>query len=233
MLAGGAGERLRPLTDDRPKPMVTINGRPLLEYHLHWLRHNGVQRAILLVGYKQEAVKAYFSEHRLPGLTVECVGEPHSLGRGGALRHGFEQAGVTDKLVVATNGDVISDQPLAPLAELHQETGALATVMLTQMVSPYGIVEVDEENKVLRFQEKPSLPHWINAGAYVLSKSLMSRFPQVGDHEATLFPELAAEGRIAGYRSHAYWRSVETAKDLRQVEAELLEHQLFGPLSRS
>ena len=218
VLAGGRGERLRPFTDDRPKPMVPANGRPLLEYHLHWLRQQGVERVLLLVGYKQEVVQKHFAVPRVSGLKVECVGEPHPLGRGGALRQGFERAGITDGLMVATNGDVITDQPLAPLVQLHRETGALATVMLTRMTSPYGIVRVDKAQHIVRFQEKPALPYWINAGVYVLSSTLMARFPEVGDHETTLFPELAAEGRISGFRSRAYWCSVETAKDLREVE---------------
>jgi NDP-sugar pyrophosphorylase family protein len=232
VLAGGAGERLRPLTDNRPKPMVPLNGRPLLEYHLHWLHSNGVEHAILLVGYKQEAVREYFAVPRVPGLTVECVGEPQPLGRGGALRHGFERAGITDTLIIATNGDVISDQPLAPMAELHSGANALATVMLTSMVSPYGVVEVDDQGLVRSFQEKPLLPHWINAGIYIFSGGLMDRFPEKGDHESTLFPSLASEGRIAGYRSRAYWRSVETAKDLRQVEGEMLDHVLFRSMAQ-
>ncbi len=232
VLAGGRGERLRPFTDDRPKPMVPIHGKPLLEYHLHWLHEQGVKRAVLLVGYRQEMVHEHFAVSRVPGLTVEWVGEDQPLGRGGALRHGFERAGITDALVVATNGDVVTDQPLAPLAQLHRETDALATVMLTQMVSPYGIVDVDESQRIVAFREKPPLPYWLNAGVYVLSRGLMDRFPKVGDHETTLFPQLAAEGRIAGFRSQAYWRSVETAKDLREVGEYVMGHELFAPVAQ-
>jgi NDP-sugar pyrophosphorylase family protein len=233
VLAGGRGERLRPLTENIPKPMVPILGRPLLEYHLHWLRSQGIERAVLLVGYKQEVVREHFRVPRIEGLSVECAGEEHPLGRGGALRHGFEQASLSDDVLVATNGDIVTDQPLGPLLQLHEATGALATVMLTGMVSPYGIVEVNDAGRITSFSEKPGLPYFINAGAYILSGSVMARFPQEGDHETGLFPQLAGEGRIAGFRSDAFWRSVETQKDLREVEQFIGHNPLFAPLVRS
>ena len=233
VLAGGKGERLRPLTETLPKPMAPVNGRPLLEYHLHWLRSEGIERAILLVGYKQEVVAEHFAVTRIPGLTVECVGEDHPLGRGGAIRHGFEQAGVTDELIVATNGDVITDQPLGPMLRLHEASGALATVMLTAMLSPYGVVEVDDSGLITAFREKPPLPYSINAGAYILSGSLLARFPLEGDHEARLFPELANQGRIAGFRSAAFWRSVESMKDLEEVRQFVGRAPLFAPLAQA
>lgn len=221
VLCGGRGERLRPLTDDRPKPMVAVGGRPLLEHHLRWLAAQGITRALLLVGYKQEVIRAYFAPPRVPGLSVECVGEDGPLGRGGAIRNGFEQARIADELVVATNGDIYCEQALGPVIAHHMDTRALATILLSAMVSPFGIVDVDGAGLVRGFREKPHLPYWINAGAYVLSREALQRFPREGDHETLLFPQLAAEGRIAGFKSTAYWKSVESAKDLRELAERL------------
>ena len=231
VLAGGKGERLRPLTDNLPKPMVAVAGRPLLEYHLSWLRDQGIERAVLLVGYRQEVVREYFAQPRIEGLVVECVGEDRPLGRGGALRHGFEQAAIADDVLVSTNGDIVTDQSLAPLLQLHEATSALATVMLTPMVSPYGVVEVSSGEMVTSFREKPQLPHNINAGVYILSASLMSRFPVEGDHELELFPQLAQEGRVAGFKSQAFWRSVEVLKDLQELQRFIEERRLLVSLS--
>ncbi len=233
MLTGGKGERLRPLTENLPKPMVPIAGRPLLEYHLHWLRSNGIERAVLLVGYRQEVVREHFAVPRIDGLTVECVGEDYPLGRGGALRNGFEQAGIPDEVLVATNGDVVTDQPLEPPLQRHIDSSALATITLTAMPSPYGIVDVDEAGWVTGFREKPMLPYWINAGIYILSRAVMARFPREGDHESELFPRLAEEGRLQAFSSDAFWRSVETPKDLREAQDFISQHQLFAPLRRS
>ena len=228
MLAGGKGERLRPLTDDRPKPMVAVNGVPILEHHLRWLRDNGIARAVLLTGYRHEVIDEYFAAPRIDGLEVETVVEQRPLGRGGALRNGFEQAGIADDLVVGTNGDILTDQPLAPLIELHARTEALATLMLARAVSPYGVVEVDESGLVRGFVEKPRLDRWINGGAYILSAEALARFPAEGDHETSVFPALAEAGRLAAYRSECYWTSVESAKDLREAGEYLAAHPPEG-----
>lgn len=222
VLAGGRGERLRPLTDDRPKPMVELNGRPILEHHLAWLRANGVERAVLLTGYLGEVVRDYFAAERVEGLRVECLQEERPLGRGGALRRGFEYA-QADGDVVATNGDVVTDQALAELAEAHERTGADATLLLKQLVSQYGIVDAGEDGLVRGFEEKPALPYWINAGVYLLSPRALARFPAVGDHETETFPALAREGRLAWHRCTGYWQSVETLKDLGTAEERLRE----------
>ncbi len=221
MLAGGKGERLRPLTDNRPKPMVEVAGAPILVHHLNWLRDNGIKRAVVLTGYMHEVIDDYFAVARIDGLTVDCIAEDRPLGRGGAFKNGFLQSGCTDDLVIATNGDVITDQPLAPIFDLHQSSGALVTILLAQLISPYGIVGVDDTGRVNSFAEKPPLPYWINAGVYLIDTTVFQRFPSEGDHEASTFPELAEQGRMAGFQSTAFWSSVESPKDLREANDRL------------
>lgn len=221
VLAGGKGERLRPLTDDRPKPMVEVAGAPILVHHLTWLRDNGIQHAVVLTGYLHEVIDDYFSTPRIDGLTVDCIAEEHPLGRGGAFRNGFERSGCTDPLVIATNGDVITDQPLAPIIDLHHTSNALVTILLTRLISPYGIVGLDDAARVTSFDEKPPLPFWINAGVYLLDSTVFARFPTEGDHETSTFPALAQEGRIAGFQSTGFWSSVESPKDLREAHDKL------------
>lgn len=230
VLAGGKGERLRPLTDNLPKPMVPILGRPLLEYHLHWLRQQGIERAVLLAGYLQDVIRQHFRVERIPGLTIECIGEDQPLGRGGALRNGFLEAGIQDEILVATNGDIITNQELLPLQKLHEKEKSLATILLTGMVSPYGVVDVGSHGQIVSFQEKPKLPYYINGGVYVLSGAVLDRFPELGDHETGLFPELVEEGTISGLKSEAFWCSVETKKDIDIVEEFVSGHELFTGL---
>ena len=225
VLAGGKGERLWPLTQDRPKPMVEVNGRPIVEHHLAWLRANGIERAFLLTGYMHEVIAEHFAVPRITGLEVRCIAEASPLGRGGAYKNGYREARLSEPVVVATNGDVLTDQPLAPLAEAHRRADALASVMLTPMISPFGIVETDS-GLVTGFAEKPPLPYWINAGVYVLTREAIARFPNVGDHETETFPALAAERRLAAFESGAYWKSVESQKDLREAG----EHLARAPL---
>lgn len=221
VLAGGKGERLRPFTEDRPKPMVEIMGIPILSYQLQWLQGQGVTDVVLSCGYRHEVVESYFGDGERLGVRIRYSVEREPLGRGGALRLALSHVPSEEEVVVATNGDVLTNLRLAPVLEAHRAKRMLATIVLTPFVSPYGIVEVDGEDRVTHFREKPELPYWINAGIYVLSPSLRDQLPERGDHEITTFPELARAGRLGAYRAHAYWRTVDTIKDVNEVAAEL------------
>lgn len=221
VLAGGKGERLRPFTEDRPKPMVEIVGIPMLGYQLQWLQGQGVTDAIIACGYRHEVIETYFGNGERLGIRIVYVVEEQPLGRGGALRLALSRLPEGEDAVVATNGDVITNLQLAPVLAQHRGRQMLATVVLTPFVSPYGIVEMDGEDRVTHFREKPELPYWINAGIYVLAPSICDQLPERGDHETTTFPALARSGRLGAYRSQAYWRGVDTIKDVNEVVAEM------------
>jgi len=221
IIAGGEGERLRPLTSDRPKPMIEVAGTPILEHQVRWLASQGVSEAVLLCGYKADVIQRHFGDGSRFGLRVHYSLEEEPLGRGGALKLGSRLLPPGEDTAIALNGDILTNQPLAPLLRYHQRKNAAATVMLTPLRSQYGIARLDRGGRITTFDEKPLLPHWINAGLYVVSREFLRRLPDRGDHETTTFPELAAEGRLFGYRSRAYWRSVDTFKDLTQAAAEV------------
>jgi NDP-sugar pyrophosphorylase family protein len=221
VLAGGKGERLRPLTADRPKPMVLVNEKPIVQHHIEWLARNGVSDVVLLCGYKHEAIEAYFGDGGKFGLRIRYSVEDTPLGRGGAFKRGFEQVPAGEKTVIGTNGDNIVEQPLAPLLQRHRRTKAVATVMLAPLRSPFGIVRLARGNRVVGFEEKPLLPYWVNAGVYALEREFFAMLPDVGDHETTVFPELASQGRLFGFRSEAYWKPIDTVKDVTEAAAHL------------
>ena len=223
IIAGGEGERLRPLTSDRPKPMILVADKPILEYQIRWLVGEGVSDVMLLCGYKAEVIQEHFGDGSRFGLRVHYSVEREPLGRGGALKLGARLLPPDEELALALNGDILTNQPLAPLLRYHQRKGATATVMLTRLRSPYGITRGDRAGHIVAFEEKPLLPHWINAGLYVLAADFFRRLPERGDHETTTFPELAAEGKLFGYRSRAYWRTIDTFKDLTEATAEVRE----------
>lgn len=220
IIAGGEGQRLRPLTDDRPKGMVPVAGRPILQHQLEWLRDNGVTHAVLACGYRYEVIEKYFGGGSRFGLNIGYSIEQTPLGRGGALKQAFQQVPPDVPWVIATNGDNIQTQSLAPMVQQHLRTGAVATLLLTQLRSPYGIAQ-QRGKHITGFHEKPLLPHWLNAGVYVVNREFLEACPEVGDHEDYLFPKLAAAGKLYGFRSRAFWKAIDTVKDLQEAEKEL------------
>lgn len=220
IIAGGEGQRLRPLTDDRPKGMVALGGKPILQHQIEWLRDNGVTDAVIACGYLHEVIQEYFEDGRRFGIHLRYSVEDSPLGRGGALKQAYGQLPPDEPFTIATNGDNVQTQSLAPVIRQHKRTGATATLLLVQLRSPYGIVQ-QKGKRITGFREKPLLPHWLNAGMYVLDRDFFPPLPDIGDHEDSLFPALAAEGKLYGFRSRSYWKAIDTIKDLNDAEREL------------
>lgn len=224
ILAGGRGERLRPYTDDRPKPMVEVNGVPVIAYLLGWLARYGITRIVLSCGYRWEKLRSALGTGRQWGLDLHYAVEPERLGRGGGIRFAMEYAGLDRPgggPVVVTNGDNLLGFDLGAMLQEHATAQTLITLALVPLVSARGIVDTDGRGRVTGFREKPELPYWINAGVYVLEPHVADLLPVKGDHEEDLFPRLAAERQLSAYKTRELWRTVDTAKDLSTLTEEL------------
>ena len=197
--------------------MVKVGGKPIIQYQLEWLRDNGITKAFLLTGYLHSVVEHYFSSQPVQNLEIQCIEEETPLGRGGAFKHGYYKAGINDPVIYASNGDIFTTISFDDLCKVHWSEKAGATIALIPMVSPYGIVDTSEKT-VIGFREKPQLPYWINSGVYLLNKEVIETFPDKGDHETDVFPELAQEGNLAALKSNAFWQSLETIKDLDIID---------------
>jgi NDP-sugar pyrophosphorylase family protein len=231
ILAGGKAERLGAEAAGRPKALVPIGGRPLAAYQVALLASAGVARVIVscAAGTEDEFVS------ELSGLGPEIVTAPERepLGRGGGLRLAAsirEEEGD----VYALNGDELFDLDLRAMLARHRETGAAATIAVAPLRSPFGVVELGQDDVVTEFTESPELPHWVSCGVYVLGNEALVRLPERGDHESTTFPDLAAEGRVSGFRHTGLWITVNTPKDLRRAK-EVVDSEagltLVGKLS--
>jgi NDP-sugar pyrophosphorylase family protein len=221
ILAGGKAERLGAAAGGKPKALVPIGGRPLVAYQIGLLARAGVTRVIVSCGAGQEGL--FVAELGGLGLEIVTVAEPEPLGRGGGLRFAA-QARTEEGPLYALNGDELIDVDLVALFQRHRRVGPAATITVVPLQSPFGIVELDEEDRVQGFREAPRLPHWVNVGVYVLGEEALSRLPERGDHETTTFPELAAEGKLRAYRHEGLWLTVNTPKDLRRAEEHVAEH---------
>ncbi len=221
IIAGGRGERLRPLTDSVAKAMVPVNGKPILWYQVRQLQSTGITDIVFLCGYLEETIREFVGDGSNLGVRAHYSKEETPLGRGGALKQGLGMVPNSERAVLALNGDIITTQDFAPLLMLHQQSGALATIMLVPYPSAYGVVDVTESGRVVAFKEKGELPHWINAGIYVLDARIRGELPALGDHETTTFPRLAEQGQLYAYRSRAFWKAIDNHKDIREAEEVL------------
>ncbi|MCY4111376.1 MAG: nucleotidyltransferase family protein [Chloroflexi bacterium] len=224
LIAGGKGERLRPLTVDRPKPMVEVAGRPIMARQIDWLIGQGVDRFVVSCGAMHEVIQDYFGNGSSLGVEITYEVEDTPMGRGGGLRLGCAQIPATEELFIATNADILSAQELAPMIAQHREDGNTATILLTPYVSQFGIVEI-EGRQVRQFATNPVLPHWVNGGVYVMSREIEHQLPVVGDHEDSTFSDLAAQGKLGAFPSRAWWRAMDSVKDHARLEQELDERQ--------
>jgi NDP-sugar pyrophosphorylase family protein len=227
ILAGGRAERMRPLTQDRPKCMVPILGSPVMGYQLRWLKAYGVERVVVACGYMHEIIQEHFGNGTKYGVRLEYLVEHKLLGRGGALKRAWLEAIEGETTVMCLNGDSICNLSINDLLSFHLEKKPLATVVTVPLRSPYGIIDVVDDDTITGFTEKPELPYGVNAGIYMMDHAILEKLPDVGDHETETFPQLAKEGHLKAYRSRCFWRTVDTVKDVNELNNEL-ENILIG-----
>ena len=226
---GGEGTRLRPLTDNVPKPALTLVDRPFLAYMVEWLGAHGVSEVVLACGFLPDRLREALGEGEHEGVALTYVVEPELRGTAGAIRYAAESLG--DRLedrFLALNGDVLTDLDLTALMRAHDERGAQATIGLypVEDSSAYGLVECDPDGAVLAFTEKTGkeVPGEINAGAYVLERSVLDLIPSVRkvSIETEVFPRLVGEG-LCALRLDGYWMDIGTHERYLQATWDILE----------
>ncbi|MCY0859939.1 MAG: nucleotidyltransferase family protein [Sulfolobaceae archaeon] len=219
ILAGGYGKRLRPFTDEKPKPLLEVAGRPILEWQILLLKKKfNISSFIILAGYKKEVLLEWVTnnQQRL-GISPMIATESEPLGTGGAIKHVEDFLKSEDEFLVL-NGDIITNIDINKL-ELNN---AIVAISLVPLRSPYGVVQL-KDDRIVQFVEKPLLKdYWINAGIYKMSSDVFDYLPEKGDIEKTTFPLLAEKGLLQGVKfEDAYWRSIDTLKDLEEASAEV------------
>jgi NDP-sugar pyrophosphorylase family protein len=215
ILAGGKAERLGDAAGGRPKSLALVGGRPLIAYQVEQLATAGVTRVVVSCSAGEDEL----FERELDGLGPEIVTAPEEerLGRGGGLRNAARLR-IEDGPVFALNGDELVDVDLRALMERHRERGPAATITVVRPQSPFGLVDIDDEDVVTGFSEVATLPVWVSCGVYVLDEEAIELLPDRGDHETTTFPELTAERRLHAFRHEGLWLTVNTPKQLRLAD---------------
>ena len=236
LLLGGFGTRLRPLTNDTPKQMLPVCGRPMIEWVCEHLHRHGIDEIVLSLGYRAEAFTAAYPHGRIGQLAYQVAVEPDPRGTAGAVRFAAEASGITGTFLVL-NGDVLTDLDVGALASRHASSGAEATIALQPIAdpSPYGLVVADPSGRVLSFSEKPdpgSAPAapppgerpTISAGTYVLTSAVLDRIApdRPVSIEREIFPQIVADGALAALVADTYWLDTGTPQQYLAANLDIL-----------
>jgi len=224
ILAAGRGERLRPLTDRLPKPMLPIGGRPLLEHLLALLVAAGVREVAINLHHRPEAIRSYLGDGSRLGLRVLYSQEETPLGTAGALRR-LER--FLDRTFFVLYGDVLCNLDLRRLAEFHRQRGGALTMGLYREkdLARCGVAEVESGGRIRRFVEKPEVAPsspWAAAGALVMEPWVLRFIPEgFSDLGGDLFPRLVEMGvPIFGYRCRGYFLDIGSPERYRKAQED-------------
>jgi NDP-sugar pyrophosphorylase family protein len=217
ILAGGFGKRLKPLTDQKPKPMIKVLNVPIIEWQVKWLRKSGIKDFVLCVGYMREQIFDHIGDGTRFAAKVEYSIEEEPLGTGGALLNAQDFLAEQDSFLML-NGDVLTE-----LDPDRLQVAGKHTIALVPLRSPFGIVELDESCRVTGFTEKPEIPGmWINAGLYHFTQEIFKYLPKNGNIEVTALPALASAGKLHAVKyPKVFWRSIDSHKDIEEAAKEM------------
>ena len=213
ILAGGLGTRLRPLTDETPKPLLPIKGLPIIEHAILNFKKHGITDIILSIGYRADKIKEYFGDGSKWGVNISYCIEDQPLGTGGALKKAAE--GISET-VVAINGDNLADFDWAAALKTHTENNAKVTLQLfpVEDVTKFGIARL-QDGKIVEFIEKPTVEqapsNLNNAGGYVLEPEVLAVLPDgFCMIEKDCFEKLASTGVVYAHHHDGQWFPTDT-----------------------
>lgn len=220
LMAGGRGERLRPITDSLPKPMIRVAGRPILERTILHLVGFGIRKMFISVNYKAHMVEDYFADGKALGCEIYYLKEEKPLGTGGALALLPEKP---QNPILVLNGDVLTQFDVASLLSFHENGNYRATVAVHDYVHtiPYGVVETRKDS-ITGLREKPAAIWQVNAGIYVLDPALLTRVPK---HTFFPLPSLVEEclekgESVGAFRIDGDWLDIGKHHDLKIARGE-------------
>jgi mannose-1-phosphate guanylyltransferase/phosphomannomutase len=228
VMAGGFGTRLRPLTNNIPKPMIPMANRPLMEHIVDLVRVHGMTRLVTLLYFQPEVIERHFGDGSEFGVSMTYLTATEDYGTAGAVK--FASPHLSDACLVIS-GDVLTDFDLTQAIAFHRSRKAMATIVLTRVENPlqYGLVIADPEGRITRFLEKPSwsevFTDTVNTGIYILEPEALEFVPPRTefDFSRDLFPLLMREDRpLYGYVAPGYWRDVGDLIEYRLAHRDIL-----------
>jgi mannose-1-phosphate guanylyltransferase/phosphomannomutase len=235
ILAAGKGERLRPITLERPKPLIPVANRPLIEYNLHLLKQYGVDEVAINLHYMGDKIKEHLGDGRRFGLSIVYSEEAVLLGTGGGIRK--MSAFLEEDTFLVINADILIDIDLQDVLAFHRSKGAFATMVLRPNPDPvrYGTIETNESGRICEFLGKvrtgqTGLKKWMFTGIHVMEPKVIEFMP---DQETFCINRdvyaqwIRSEKPCYGYIHGGYWRDLGSMEDYLQANIDLMEAEVL------
>jgi glucose-1-phosphate cytidylyltransferase len=212
ILCGGRGTRLRERTEEIPKALVEIGGRPILWHVIGIYAAQGFREFLLCTGYEGEQIERWAAaESWPPGVAVECLDTGLDTPTGGRVLQASRR--LRDRPFNATYADGVADVDLRALLDFHHTHDGLATMTVVQPRLQFGLAELGEDGRVLGFEEKPRLRRWINGGFFRFERGVFEYLSEDSVLEREPLEGLAADGQLHAYRHEGFWDCMDTYKD--------------------
>lgn len=217
VMAGGKGDRLYPETINCPKPMLIVNGKPILEHIMNRAINSGFEKFVFSINYLGEQIESYFGDGSEFGVSISYIREKEPLGTAGSLRYLNLDSTLS---FLVTNGDVLTDLDYSSLLEFHNVQGNLLSLAVRyfEWQNPFGVIEYNQ-SKVLKYIEKPVVTSYINAGIYVCSPQIFSHLPTQNRFDMSdLILKFIEDGmKVGAYPIHENWLDVGNKDSLAQA----------------
>ena len=221
LMAGGQGQRLRPLTDETPKPMLPVGDKPLLETVLGQVREAGFGKVLMAVNFQAQVIEQHFGDGQEVGLDISYLHEPHALGSAGALNLARAEL---DEPFIVMNADLLTNVNLSALLSFHKDGGDLITVGVRrfELEVPYGVVEI-EDGQVSSLREKPAFGFFVNAGVYAVQPAAVSLLPselEAFNMTDLVDAALAQGARVGSFPIREYWLDIGQLADYQRAHSD-------------
>ena len=229
-MAGGEGTRLRPLTSNQPKPMVSLCGKPCMEYIVELLKKHDFDETVVTLMFLPKVIRDYFGDGSALGVNMQYSVEQSPAGTAGSVK--LAEDHLRDDTFIVISGDALTDFDLSEIVAFHKQRGAMVTIALKRVENPleFGVVVVNDEGRIERFLEKPTwgqvFSDTVNTGIYVLEPEVFDHIPadEPFDFSQDLFPKLFEMGApLYGYVAEGYWQDIGSLPQYLTANCDLLD----------
>ena len=235
ILCAGFGTRLDEYTKNTPKPMLSIKGKPILEYTIEHLARLGITDSGINVHYLAKQITSYFTDGSQWGVTISYSYEEKPLGTAGGVKKVENKLGTFNEFLVLY-GDVVTNQDFLDLFAFHcTRPNAIASIILHERNTSNSVVEMDSKNRIIRFIERPRTKvkdkkqKWVNSGLYCFNKKILNYLPpgQYCDFPKDIFPKLVSEGALYGYPLDGYRCAIDSPERYLRLQNDFEKENIF------